>query len=274
MSEKNDESLKEDFEEDFEEDFVEEEDLEEEEEEFKIPTEPIKKDSSTEDLDEELKQIYLSSGIHIGTKILSGNLRKIHQNSDGNAPNDFIYRQTNYGLYVLNIRRTEERIRIASKWIAKFLGDSKAKGENLKIVVSSVRRYGKEPVKKFAEVLGPNVIAKDVRFIPGSLTNPNMEEYIRNVALVIIVDPHADKQALREAKIARIPVLSLIDTDDDLTNVDLAIPANNRGKKALGLVFFLIAREVLKELGEISSDEEFPYTKEEFESKITPIVRD
>lgn len=272
MSEKKDDGLIEDFEEEFKEDFevIEEEEVEEE---FIIPVEEKPEEEEIEEMDEEIKQMFLSSGIHIGTKILSGKLRKIHLNHFG-ASNDFIYRQTNYGLYVLNIRRTEERLHIASKWIAKFLEEGKIKTEPSKIVISSVRRYGKEPIRKFSEALGPNVIEKDVRFVPGSLTNPNMEAYIRNVSLVIIVDPHADKQALKEAKIARIPVLSLIDTDDDLTYVDLAIPANNRGKKALGLVFFLLAREVLRLTGQISSDEEFPYTREDFESKIVPVMRD
>lgn len=272
MSEKNEDELIEDFEEDFDAEIEEIE--EEEEEEFIIPVEStVAVAEPVEEMDEEIKQMFLSSGIHIGTKILSGKLRKIHLNNFG-APNDFIYRQTNYGLYVLNIRRTEERLRIATKWIVKFLEEGKSKGEPSKIVISSVRRYGKEPIRKFAEVLGPNVIVKDVRFVPGSLTNPSMEGYIRNVSLVIIVDPHADKQALKEAKIARIPVLSLIDTDDDLTGVDLAIPANNRGKKALGLAFFLLARDVLKLSGQISSYEEFPYTSEDFESKIVPVIRD
>ncbi len=272
MSEKKDDVLIEDFDEDFKEDFEEIEE-EEVEEEFIIPVEEKPEEEEIEEMDEEIKQMFLSSGIHIGTKILSGKLRKIHLENYGSS-NDFIYRQTNYGLYVLNIRRTEERLRIAAKWVAKFLIEGKAKSEVSKIIISSVRRYGKEPIRKFAEALGPNVIEKDVRFVPGSLTNPNMEAYIKNVSLVIIVDPHADKQALKEAKIARIPVLSLIDTDDDLTGVDLAIPANNRGKKALGLVFFLLAREILKIIGQIRTDEEFPYTREDFESKIVPIMRD
>ncbi len=272
MSEKNEDESIEEFEEDFEDDF---EGIEEEKEkEFIIPVEStVAVAEPVEEMDEEIKQMFLSSGIHIGTKLLSGKLRKIHLNNFG-APNDFIYRQTNYGLYVLNIRRTEERLRIAAKWIVKFLEEGKSKGEPSKIVISSVRRYGKEPIRKFAEALRPSVIAKDMRFVPGSLTNPNIEDYIKNVLLVIIVDPHADKQALKEARIARIPVLSLIDTDDDLTGVDLAIPANNRGKKALGLAFFLLARDVLKLSGQISSYEEFPYTREDFESKIVPVMRD
>ncbi|KKL86727.1 hypothetical protein LCGC14_1941870, partial [marine sediment metagenome] len=70
-----------------------------------------------------------------------------------------------------------------------------------------------------------------------------------------------------------IPVVSLFDTDDTLDGIDLAIPANNRGKKALGLAFWFMARQIMLELGKIGSEEEFPYTLEEFTSKIVPVYR-
>jgi small subunit ribosomal protein S2 len=111
------------------------------------------------------------------------------------------------------------------------------------------------------------------RFIPGSLTNPIIDTYIKDASIVVIIDPHADKVVLREAQLARIPVVALIDTDDVVTGIDLAIPANNRGKKALGLTFWLLARHIMLELGKISSESEFPYTLEEFTSKITPAYR-
>ena len=126
-------------------------------------------------------------------------------------------------------------------------------------------------MRKFCEALGCRAVT--TRFIPGSLTNPIIDTYIKDASLVIIVDPHADKVILREAQLARIPVVSLIDTDDTLTGIDLAIPANNRGKKALGLAFFLLAQYIMMVLGKIGSEDEFPYTLEEFTSKITPVYR-
>ena len=207
------------------------------------------------DKDEAQKQLYLSCGIHIGTKLLTGDARR------------FIYRQTNYGLYVIDLTQTDERLKIASKFLSKFVEEGSDR-----IIVSSVRRYGKEPVSKFCEVLGCRAII--TRFIPGSLTNPIIETYIKDASVVVIIDPHADKVILREAQLARIPVVSLFDTDDTLTGIDLAIPANNRGKKALGLAFWLIARQIMLELGKISSEDEFPYTLEEFTSKIVPVYRE
>jgi len=253
--EKTDDAI-EDFNEDFEIDF--EDDLDLEEELDLLDTEDIKAGIEVKeeiiDKDEERKQLYLSCGIHIGTKLLTGDARR------------FIYRQTNYGLYVIDLTKTDERLKIASKFLSKFVEEGSDR-----VIVTSVRRYGKEPVKKFCEVLGCRAITG--RFIPGSLTNPIIDTYIKDASVVVIVDPHADKVILHEAKLARIPVVSLFDTDDTLDGIDLAIPANNRGKKALGLAFYLLARQIMLELGKISSEDEFPHTLEEFTSKIVPVYR-
>ena len=255
--EKNDEEdLIKDFEKEFDEDFEDELDLEEELDLLDTDDMDAEVGEVEElvDKDEEKKQLYLSCGIHIGTKLLSGDARR------------FIYRQTNYGLYVIDLTQTDERLTIAAKFLSKYVEEGSDK-----VIVSSVRRYGKEPVKQFCKVLGCRAITD--RFIPGSLTNPIIEDYIKDASVVVIVDPHADKVILREAKLARIPVVSLFDTDDILNGIDLAVPANNRGKKALGLAFWLLARQILLELGKISSEDDFPYTLEEFTSKIIPVYR-
>jgi small subunit ribosomal protein S2 len=62
----------------------------------------------------------------------------------------------------------------------------------------------------------------------------------------------------------------LIDTDDVLDGVDLAIPTNNRGRKALSLIMYLLARQIQREKGAIPSDGEIELTNDDFESKITP----
>jgi len=257
------EDVKEDFEdidldEEFEEpDFEDDLDLEEEIDLLDLDAELEKEDNDKFiDKDEEKKQLYLSCGIHIGTKLLSGDFKDA----------GFVYRQTNYGLWIINLTKTDERLKTAAKFLSKYV----EKGSD-KVIVSSVRRYGKEPVKKFCEVLGCRSVID--RFIPGSLTNPIIDTYIKDASVVVIVDPHADKVILREAQLARIPVVSLFDTDDTLNGIDLAIPANNRGKKALGLVFYLLCRHIMLELGQIASEEEYGYTLEEFTSKIIPTYR-
>lgn len=194
------------------------------------------------------REEYLAAGVHIGTKLKTKHTQK------------WIYRTTSYGLYVININATDERLRIAAKFIAKY--------DPSRVLICSLRRYGRQPIRAFCEVTG--IKPMDKRFIPGTLTNPMIADHYFEADLVIIIDPHADKQALLEATQARIPVISFIDTDDTLDGIDLAIPTNNRGRKALSLMLYLLARQVMRERGDIPPDGDIKLSRQDFESKITP----
>lgn len=189
---------------------------------------------------------YLASGCHIGTK-----LKTTHSEQ-------WVYRITSYGLYVIDLVQTDARIRVAAKFLASF--------EPERIMVCSVRRYGRAPVRAFCKITGAVAFAD--RFIPGTLTNPMIDQF-HEADVLLILDPHADKQALDEARLARIPVVSFIDTDDYLYNVDLAIPANNRGRKSLSKLLWLLARQIMRERGEIPEDGEIDLNPVDFESKIS-----
>jgi small subunit ribosomal protein S2 len=193
------------------------------------------------------REEYLAAGVHIGTRIATRHMQK------------FIYRTTGHGLYVLDIRETDERLRTAAKFLARY--------DPTKILVTSVRRYGYRPVEQFAKTIGARCITG--RFVPGTLTNPRLNNYVECDVLVI-TDMHADKQALSEAVIARIPVVAFVDTDDTLINIDLMIPTNNRGRKALAIVYWLLARQVLRERGAIAPEGEIEQTIADFESNIRP----
>ena len=191
---------------------------------------------------------YLAAGCHIGTQVKTQDM------------DFFVYRQRPIGLYVLDVRKTDERIRTAGKFIARF--------DPSKIVVVSGRVYGKRPVETFAYYIGANAFTE--RFVPGTLTNPNIagpRVYVEP-ELVILTDPRTDQQALSEAARIGVPVIALCDTDNQTTNVDLVIPSNNRGRKALALVYFLLTRQVLRERGTLTEEEETAFTAEDFEPQV------
>jgi small subunit ribosomal protein S2 len=191
---------------------------------------------------------YLAAGCHIGTQVKTQDMEP------------FVYRQRPIGLYVLDVRKTDERIRTAGKFIARF--------DSEKVVVVSGRVYGKKPVTTFAQLARAHAFTD--RFVPGTLTNPNIagpRTYVEP-ELVLLTDPRTDQQALAEASRIGIPVIALCDTDNVTTNVDLVIPSNNRGRKALALIYFLITRQVLRERGEIAMDGEASFTPEDFEPQI------
>ncbi|MHA1380025.1 MAG: 30S ribosomal protein S2 [Candidatus Helarchaeota archaeon] len=191
---------------------------------------------------------YLAAGIHIGTQIKTQDM----------IP--FIYRITRSGLYVIDIRKTDARLRIAAKFMSRY--------DPSRILIVSARRYGHQPIKKFSELIGSHFVAG--RFVPGTLTNHTSYQYVE-ADLVLITDPRADRQALKETVIAKIPTIGLSDTDNNTLNIDLVVPTNNRGKKALALIFWLLTRQVLFEKGEIQSLDAFDVPLSDFISQIQVI---
>ena len=184
---------------------------------------------------------YLVSGVHIGT-------RQKMRDMD-----EFIYKIRPDGLAVMNLQKIDERLRIVSKFLARY--------EPAKVLVIAARDTAKKPVKMFAEVTG--MVAVVGRFMPGTLTNPSYEEY-KEPELAFINDPIADRQALTECLERGIPIVSLCDTNHLKENVDLIIPANNKGKKSLALIYWILAREILVERGIIAEPDQFEKSVEDF----------
>jgi len=185
---------------------------------------------------------YLEAGIHIGTKVKTPDM------------NPFIYKARQDKLYVLDLKKVDERIRVAAKFIANY--------NPTDILVVASRIYASNSAKKFCELIGCRLISG--RFVPGMLTNPAREDFFEP-KLLVSCDPKVERQALREASFAGVPVVALCDTDNSTKFIDWIIPCNNKGRKSLALIFHLLAREVLKIKGKIASDEEFKVAPEEFE---------
>ena len=188
----------------------------------------------------------LSAGIHIGTRMKTGDMEQ------------FIYRVRPDGLFVLDVKKTDDRIRIAAKFLARF--------EPAKIAAAAARLYAQEPVSKFCQVTGATPVIG--RFIPGLLSNPLYPNRIEPEVL-IVSDPRADSQAVKEAASEGIPVIALCSTDNEFSGVDFVIPTNNKGRRALAVIYWLLARQILRERGELPPDKDLPLTIEDFEAKIS-----
>ena len=188
---------------------------------------------------------YLTSGVHIGTQQKSADMMR------------FIYKVRSDGLYVLDIKQTDTRIRLASKFLARF--------PPAEVLIVAARQCGQKPARMFAKACGFLVIAG--RFVPGTMTNPQVDEYVEPEVL-LVTDPAADQQALREGLNIGIPVVGLCDANNETRNVDLVVPTNNKGRRALATVYWLLTREVLKERGTIKSDEEFTPTIDDYEASL------
>ena len=177
------------------------------------------------------RETYETHAVHIGTQQKSADMAQ------------FIQEVRSDGLYLIDIEITDGRIRAISQFINRYNASN--------IMVVSARQYGQRPARKFAEAIGAN--ASVGRFIPGSLTNPALRSYVEP-DMLFVTDPAADQQALREAVDTGLPIVGICDANNNLRNVDLALPANNKGRRSLSLLYWILAREVLKARGETTDE--------------------
>ncbi|KAI0445519.1 ribosome-associated protein (Rap-1) [Xylaria telfairii] len=175
----------------------------------------------------------LAAQAHLGSKNL-----QVHMEP-------YLWKTRADGVNVINIGKTWEKIVLAARIIAAV--DNPAD-----ICVISARPYGQRAVLKFAAHTGAVAIAG--RFTPGSFTNYITRSF-KEPRLIIVTDPRTDAQAIKEASYVNIPVIALCDTDSPTEFVDVAIPTNNKGRHAIGAVWWMLAREVLRIRGTIASRE-------------------
>ena len=191
---------------------------------------------------EEIKKKVLSTGIRVGTEVKTKFM----------IP--YIIQANPEGLYLFDLDITLSRIQTAARFIKKF--------DIEKVIVYSGRVYATTPIEKFCELTGAKKMLG--RFMPGTLTNPSLPYYSEPL-LIIISDPQVDAQAVTEATNAGIPIIGIANTDNVTSKLDLVIPANNRGRKALATVYWLLAREILQD------SKTMKYEIEDFETKTAEV---
>lgn len=190
------------------------------------------------------REDYLAHGVHIGTK------------SQHNDMEDYIFHVKKNQLAVLNLEDTDKQIRKAAEKLAEY--------EPEDILVVGRKEEAKEALNEFANVTGVDSVIG--RFMPGTLTNPESDSFTEP-ELVFVTDPETDHQAIVEAGQTNKYVIAIADSENKLEGVDLAIPANNKSAKSLGMVYFLLARELGDERGE-----EYEMEQEDFQSE--PVERE
>ncbi len=186
---------------------------------------------------------YLGAGVHIGTRNKSGQMRQ------------YIYKAREDGLHVLDLKKMDQRMRAAVALLTKYPEDG--------VFFVSNKDNARTPINRLCAQLGFQALVG--RFTPGRFTNPAREDFCEP-KIVFVVDPASDRQAVREAYEINVPVIALCDTNNLTKYVDLVIPTNNKGRKAIALVLWLLTRELMKAKGKIASDDAFTMQPEEFEA--------
>ena len=184
---------------------------------------------------------YLKAGIHIGTKFRTKYMER------------FIYKTRPDGLSVLNLQKIDERIKVAATFLSQYAPED--------ILIVSRRENGWKSIKAFGKATDTKVFAG--RYPPGILTNPALDNYME-FKVILVTDSWPDRNAIKDARDIGIPVVALCDTNNQSNKIDLVVPCNNKGKKSLGLFFWILTREYLKNKGLIKNDSEFKSKIEDF----------
>jgi len=188
------------------------------------------------------KTEYLTAGVHIGMKTCTPFMKK------------FVYKIREDGLAVFNLKMVDDRIGTGAKFLSEFKN----------ILVVSRKNNATKALEQFAKQIGGKAITG--RFSPGTLTNPSYKDFYEP-DVVMVVDPLVDEQVVTEAKKKRLPIAALCDTFNAAKNIDLIIPSNNNGKKSLALIFWIMAREILKTRGDIKKNSEYKAKIKDFGSE-------
>jgi small subunit ribosomal protein S2 len=167
---------------------------------------------------------------------------------------EFIFKKRDDGLFILDLRKTAERLMASAKLLAKY--------QPADILIVASRVYSGNPAIKFSKLTGIPVLQG--RFVPGTMVNL-MSKQFKEPKIVFVCDPKGEREAIAESAQNGVPVISLCDSDNETKFIDLIVPINNKGRRSLALVFYVLAREIMLHQGKIKSYDEFNHDINFFE---------
>jgi ribosomal protein uS2 len=186
---------------------------------------------------------YIACSVHLGTKVITPDMRR------------FVYKRRADGLAVLNTNLIDDKLREAIKFLIEF--DAKD------IFIAGKREAVWPAVEKFSEVTGIRAFMK--KYPAGIITNLTLDTFFEP-KLAVICDPWVDKNALHDANLVAVPVLGICDTNNYAAGVTQVVAANNKSRKSVGIILFILAREYLKAQGKESEAKKLKM--EDFTGKI------
>uniref|UniRef100_A0A7S1J8A4 Small ribosomal subunit protein uS2 n=1 Tax=Eutreptiella gymnastica TaxID=73025 RepID=A0A7S1J8A4_9EUGL len=171
----------------------------------------------------------LACKVHLGTKNIVQPMER------------YCFARRKDGIHVFDLHMTWQKLILAARVIVAIENPAD-------VCAVSARPYGQRAILKFAQYPGAQYVPS--RFTPGTFTNQIQDSFMQP-RILLITDPRTDHQAITESSYVNIPVVAFCDTDSPVNYVDLAIPCNNRGQKAIGMMYWMLTREILRMRGTI-----------------------
>jgi len=173
--------------------------------------------------------LMLACGVHMGSKNIDFNMRR------------YIHKRRKDGVHIINLQKTWQKLLLAARVIATIENPAD-------VCLISAKQKGQRSCLKFAEYVGASTISG--RFTPGTFTNQSQNKFLEP-RLLVVCDPREDHQPLTEASYVNIPTIAFCNSDSSVRGIDIAIPCNNESAHSIGLMYWLLAREVLRLKGTI-----------------------
>lgn len=192
---------------------------------------------------------YIACSVHLGTKVITPDMRK------------YVYKRRADGLAVINTNLIDDKIREASTFFNEFDAQD--------VFIVSKREASWPAVEKFSEVTGIRAFMK--KYPAGIITNLILDNFFE-ARLVIICDPWVDKNALNDSLRLKIPTIAICDTNNYARLITKVIPSNNKSRKSVGMILYILAREYLKSKGKEKEAKELKL--EDFVGKIEQVNED
>jgi len=174
------------------------------------------------------------------TKMLAATVHIGSDNSE-TTMEQYVFKKKNDGINIINLKKTWEKILLAARAIAAVENPAD-------VFVCASRPYTQRAVLKFARYVNCSSVAG--RFTPGAFTN-QIQAAFREPRLLVISDPRSDHQPITEGSYANVPVIAFCNIDSPTKFIDIAIPCNNKSPHSIGLMWWMLAREVLRLRGSI-----------------------